>query len=218
MPCSVAGPVVWPLASRGQIPRPAVVGVRGRGLPGEDAVLRAAHAQQLGADRLGAAGLRHVERLERHGAGERDPRRGRAAAGGHERRRGHDAQASDDESGRPFNSSPRPSSRRCRRRRRAAGRGRRRRTSPRARARRRPSTSASGTSSRSSSCTCSTSRAPRPSARSRSWMRIIATLMMSAFEPCMTKFTASRSPSERVARFDARISGTGRRRPSSDVT
>jgi hypothetical protein len=30
--------------------------------------------------------------------------------------------------------------------------------------------------------------------------------------------TASRSPSDRVARFDARISGTGRRRPSSDVT
>ena len=29
-------------------------------------------------------------------------------------------------------------------------------------------------------------------------MRIIATLMMSAFEPCMTKLTASRSPSERV--------------------
>ena len=79
-------------------------------------------------------------------------------------------------------------------------------------------TSASGTSSSSSSCTCSTSRAPRPSARSRSWMRTIATLMMSAFEPCITKLTASRSPSERVCRLDARISGTGRRRPSSDVT
>ena len=32
-------------------------------------------------------------------------------------------------------------------------------------------------------------------------MRIIATLMMSAFEPCMTKLTASRSPSERVCRL-----------------
>jgi hypothetical protein len=30
----------------------------------------------------------------------------------------------------------------------------------------------------------------------------------------MTKFTARRSPSERVARLDARISGVGRRRPS----
>ena len=29
----------------------------------------------------------------------------------------------------------------------------------------------------------------------------------------MTKLTASRSPSERVCRFEARISGTGRRRP-----
>ena len=48
--------------------------------------------------------------------------------------------------------------------------------------------------------------------------RIIATLMMSAFEPCMTKLTAIRSPKPRVWRFEARISGTGRRRPSSDVT
>ena len=90
----------------------------------------------------------------------------------------------------------RSSRRRRRRRRRAAGRAGTRRTSPRGRARARPIISVSGTSSSSSSCTCSTSRARRPSARSRSWMRIIATLMMSAFEPCMTKLTASRSPSD----------------------
>src|SRR5437763_2751648 len=78
-------------------------------------------------------------------------------------------------------------------------------------------TSFSGASSRSSSWICSTSRAARPSSRSRRWIAIIATLMMSAFEPCMTKLTASRSPSERVCRFDARSSGTGRRRPSNDV-
>ena len=35
-----------------------------------------------------------------------------------------------------------------------------------------------------------------------------------AFEPCMTKLTARRSPSERVCRFPARSSCTGRRRPS----
>ena len=75
-------------------------------------------------------------------------------------------------------------------------------------------TSASGTSSRSSSCTWSTSRAPRPSSRRRRWIAIIAFLMMSAFDPCMTKLTARRSPSERVARLEARISGVGRRRPS----
>src|SRR5256885_11003781 len=38
--------------------------------------------------------------------------------------------------------------------------------------------------------------------RRRRWMAIIVFLMMSAFEPCMTKFTARRSPSERVARLD----------------
>jgi hypothetical protein len=42
-------------------------------------------------------------------------------------------------------------------------------------------------------------------------MFTIATLMMSACEPCMIEFTARRSPSERVCRFEARISGTGRR-------
>src|SRR3546814_6274480 len=42
--------------------------------------------------------------------------------------------------------------------------------------------------------------AERPSLRSRRWIATIATLMMSAFEPCMTKLTASRSPSERVCR------------------
>ena len=41
--------------------------------------------------------------------------------------------------------------------------------------------------------------------------------MMSAFDPCMTKLTATRSPKPRVCRFDARSSGTGRRRPSSVV-
>ena len=63
-------------------------------------------------------------------------------------------------------------------------------------------TSVSGTSSRSSSCTWRTSRAPRPSSRRRRWIATIATLMMSAFEPCMTKLTASRSPSARVWRFE----------------
>jgi hypothetical protein len=48
-------------------------------------------------------------------------------------------------------------------------------------------------------------------------MATIATLMMSAFEPCITKLTARRSPSDFVWRFDARSSGTGRRRPSNDV-
>ena len=37
------------------------------------------------------------------------------------------------------------------------------------------------------------------------------------FEPCMTKFTATRSPKPRVWRFIARSSGTGRRRPSKLV-
>ena len=61
-------------------------------------------------------------------------------------------------------------------------------------------------------------RALLPSARRRSWARIIATLMTSAAVPCITVLTASRSPSERVWRFDARSSGIGRRRPSSVVT
>ena len=60
-----------------------------------------------------------------------------------------------------------------------------------------------------SSCTWSTRRAPLPSSRSRCAMRIIAILMTSAFEPCMTKLTAMRSPNPRVCRFDARISGHG---------
>ena len=48
-------------------------------------------------------------------------------------------------------------------------------------------------------------------------MRIIATLMMSAFEPCMTKLTATRSPKPRVWRLEALISGTGRRRPVPEI-
>src|SRR6478672_12964873 len=79
-------------------------------------------------------------------------------------------------------------------------------------------TSTSGTSSRSSSCTWRTSRALLPSSPSLRAIRIIAILMMSAFEPCMTKLTATRSPKPRVWRFDARSSGTGRRRPSNEVT
>jgi hypothetical protein len=53
-----------------------------------------------------------------------------------------------------------------------------------------------------------------PSSRSRRSIATIATLMMSAFEPCITKLTATRSPKPRVARFRTRSSGTGRRRPS----
>ena len=49
-------------------------------------------------------------------------------------------------------------------------------------------------------------------------MRTIATLITSAAVPCITVFTASRSPSERVWRFDARSSGIGLRRPRSVVT
>ena len=49
---------------------------------------------------------------------------------------------------------------------------------------------------------------------SQPWIATIATLMMSAFEPCMQKLTAARSPKPRVCRFEARSSGTGRRRPS----
>ena len=104
---------------------------------------------------------------------------------------------------------PRSSRRRRRRRRRAAGRAGRRRTSPARTSSLTALVSVSGASSSSSSCTWSTSRAPRPSARSRSWIRIIATLMMSAAVPCMTELTASRSPSARVCRLRTRISGTG---------
>ena len=78
--------------------------------------------------------------------------------------------------------------------------------------------SASGVSSSSSSCTWRTSRALLPSARSLLSIATIATLMMSAFEPCITKLTATRSPNPRVARFRTRNSGTGRRRPSRLVT
>jgi len=67
-------------------------------------------------------------------------------------------------------------------------------------------------------CRRRTSRAERHSASSRSWIATIARLITSAAVPCMTELTASRSPSERVCRFDARISGTGRRRPKSVVT
>ena len=49
----------------------------------------------------------------------------------------------------------------------------------------------------------------RPSRRSRSWIHTIATLITSAAVPCITVFTASRSPSERVWRFEARSSGSG---------
>ena len=112
----------------------------------------------------------------------------------------------------------RSSRRRRRRRRRAAGRAGRRRTSPRARApgRRSPRSPAPRAGARRAPG----ARAARaaPPSRSRSWIRIIATLIMSAAVPCMTELTASRSPSERVCRFIARISGTGRRRPSSVVT
>src|SRR5881397_1447135 len=41
--------------------------------------------------------------------------------------------------------------------------------------------------------------------------------MMSAFEPCMTKLTARRSPSDRVCRLEARDTGTGRRRPVPEL-
>ena len=57
-----------------------------------------------------------------------------------------------------------------------------------------------------------------PASRSASRALTIATLMMSAAEPWIGVFTASRSPSERVPHLRERSSGIRRRRPKRVVT
>ena len=67
--------------------------------------------------------------------------------------------------------------------------------------------SGSGTSKTSSSCTCSTIRVRRPSARSAAAMRIIASLIRSAAEPCSGELVAVRSPKARMLKFLSCSSG-----------
>src|SRR5690625_11231 len=70
------------------------------------------------------------------------------------------------------------------------------------------SSSCSGASKTSSSWTCSSIFDSKLSSTRRRWMRIIAILIMSAWEPWIGMFTATRSANDLTVRLRERISGT----------